>query len=185
MEPERYCPSCGRANALTARYCSNCGQMLAAGQVLLQKPPDSFFEEDTITENRWRSATFRDSEEATKPEVLSHIGPETRQTVPRYERRSATSPPHAVSTSDPATSALLSFFFPGVGQICAKQVSKGLLLVSLAFIAVRFLQLGPFEMMMIAGRVLVALDAYNVARRRRAGRRVGEWDWYIQDPKKS
>ena len=99
----------------------------------------------------------------------------------QWRAQTRTAAASAATTSDPTTCALLSFFFPGVGQILAKQVAKGILLIVLAYIAVRYFRLSAFGLLMIVGRVLAAVDAYHVARRVRAGRRVEEWEWGLQN----
>jgi hypothetical protein len=98
--------------------------------------------------------------------------------------RSASPPASTAGTNDPAACALLSFFFPGLGQILNKQVAKGVFLILVAYVAVAYLGWSAFGMPMLIGRIVVAVDAHRIARRRRAGRPVEEWEWGLQEDKR-
>jgi hypothetical protein len=129
------CGICGRVHDRSARYCSNCGQWLAA------RP---FSEEDTIANGR--PPLSSPGEALTAPAgnaaAATPTGPLSagvRQRTAQIGRRwSARGARDRFNVPDPSACALLSFFFPGVGQMCARQWAKGALLVTLAFVAVRW-----------------------------------------------
>jgi hypothetical protein len=75
--------------------------------------------------------------------------------------------------------AILSFLFPGVGQLLNGQVGKGMLLILAAFVAVSLMRLPAFGLELLIVRVLIALDAYRIGEKRRNGQKVGEGDWDI------
>ena len=153
---EWLCATCGRVHAPAARFCSNCGVHLDAF--------DTFFgAEETTDQDTILAPTMQTAKPVPNTAVYAHA---TRQ------RQSG-------ALADPSACALLSFFFPGAGQMLARQWIKGAFLVTLAYLAVRGFHLGPFELVMLAGRVLCAADAAGIARRRQAGRTVAEWDWAI------
>jgi hypothetical protein len=65
--------------------------------------------------------------------------------------------------------AILSFFFPGVGQIISGQVGKGILMLVVFFV---LCGLGGLL------NVVAAIDAYLIAEKKNAGKPVGEWDFF-------
>jgi hypothetical protein len=155
---EHVCATCGRVHAPDARFCSNCGAPLDAF--------DSFFgeshsDEDTILAPARNTAVT--AAYAVRPQVAA-----------RPVRSGAL-------RADPSACGLLSFFFPGAGQMLAGQWVKGAFLITLAWIAVRGFHLDAFGLLMLAGRVLCAADASGIARRRQKGRAVAEWDWAISN----
>jgi TM2 domain-containing membrane protein YozV len=79
-------------------------------------------------------------------------------------------------TTSPFFAALLSFFFPGVGQMMNGQRGKGILLL-LAWFVFSFIVPGIPGFLGIVGRVLAAMDAYRIADRRRSGKHVREEEW--------
>jgi X-X-X-Leu-X-X-Gly heptad repeat protein len=80
---------------------------------------------------------------------------------------------------NPTVHAILSFLFPGVGQLLNGQVGKGILLILAAFVAVTLLRLDPFGMVLLIARAVIGLDAYRIGEKRRSGQKVGEGDWDI------
>ena len=182
MDNERFCPTCGRANALTARYCSNCGQMLSARTVLLQKPAGTFSEEDTV---RKVPPPPPPEPEAARPRVEAR-GTYRQQARPEGQGARRETAPRSAETrtmADPGVCAVLSFLVPGIGQILCGQVVKGIVLLIAAYVSVAYPRLlfGMPGFLLFVGKVFVAIDAYNIARRRRAGRRVGDWEWAFQE----
>ena len=182
MDNERFCPTCGRANVLTARYCSNCGQMLSARTILLQKPADTFSEEDTV---RGASPPPPPGPDSARPRVEERGTYQQQARPEEQEARRETAPRPAAThtTADPGVCAVLSFVVPGIGQILCGQVVKGIVLLIAAYVSVAYPRLlfGLPGFLLLVGKVLVAIDAYNIARRRRAGRRVGDWEWAFQE----
>jgi hypothetical protein len=80
---------------------------------------------------------------------------------------------------NPTVHAILSFLFPGVGQLLNGQVGKGMLLILAAFVAVSLMRLPAFGLELLIARVLIALDAYRIGEKRRNGQKIGEGDWDI------
>jgi len=91
-----------------------------------------------------------------------------------------TEPGEATATKpvSPLAHGVLSFFFPGVGQILNGQPGKGFLLIVAGFVSVMAWGLGPWAIPIVVIRMLVALDAYRIANRRLAGDAIdpNEWD---------
>lgn len=161
---ESLCPACGRVHdeALERRRaCRNCGAALS---------PAENAEADTVPQQPPAAAPRR---VIVAPSLGAPRAVEARSSSVRRARRGDG------LTTEPSSGALLSFFFPGAGQLLAGQWAKGVLLMTLAWIAVRWFHLAPFGLVMIAARVLCAADAANIARRRRSGRRVADWDWTL------
>ena len=79
---------------------------------------------------------------------------------------------------NPTVHAILSFVFPGVGQMLNGQSGKGIFLIA-AGIALSVLSPPFFPVVSIVARVLVAVDAYRIGERRRKGEKIepGEWDF--------
>lgn len=73
------------------------------------------------------------------------------------------------SAANPVLCAVLSLFFPGVGQMLAGQVAKGVVILAIAFFTAYGACLLPF---------LAAFDAYQIAQRRQRGETVGEWQFF-------
>ncbi|MFY7951027.1 MAG: hypothetical protein ACOVT5_00845 [Armatimonadaceae bacterium] len=84
----------------------------------------------------------------------------------------------AAKPVSPFAHGVLSFFFPGVGQILNGQPGKGFLLIVAGFVSVMAWGLGPWAIPIVVARMLVALDAYRIASRRLAGDAIdpNEWD---------
>jgi len=84
----------------------------------------------------------------------------------------------AAKPVSPFAHGVLSFFFPGVGQILNGQPGKGFLLIVAGFVSVMAWGLGPWAIPIVVVRMLVALDAYRIANRRLAGDAIdpNEWD---------
>lgn len=156
---EHVCATCGRVHAPDARFCSNCAAPLDASDTFFGEAANDG--ENTILAPTVNAAPRTATYDAVRPREA------TRSSV------------RGGALTDPSACGLLSFFFPGAGQMLAGQWIKGVFLVTLAWIAVRGFHLGPFELLMLAGRVLCAADASGVARRRQKGREVAEWDWVI------
>ncbi len=163
---ERLCATCGRVHAPDAHFCSNCGASLSAF--------DAFFgEENTFDEETILTPTMSaEASTVPAPAAVGYADLPPLNVAQRQHRSSSV-------LADPSACGLLSFFFPGAGQMLAGQWIKGVFLITLAWIAVRGFHLGPFELLMLAGRVLCAVDAAGIARRRQKGRAVTEWDWAV------
>ena len=178
MPSEQFCPCCGRANPMTFRACGNCGQTLSG--VLLQQ---SAAEEETVIGRSWQRSYTPPTAETVNPPRAAAFSQTTADPAAKaraFARRAARGSASSVSSGDPTTCALLSFLFPGLGQIVARQVVKGAILVGAAYFAVSILHLfSPFGVPMMAARILLAVDAYRIAARRRALHPVDDWEWGI------
>jgi hypothetical protein len=156
--------------------------MLAGGAVLIQQPPaapattvrprpvydpeDVFTEGDTVvspaTPQRPRVRRVTTATGPGAAAVAVRRARRVRRGVRASVRAAGTNLRH--NTPDPTLCALLSFFFPGVGQIVARETGRGVLLIVLAFFAVRGLHLDPFEFVMVVARLVVAANAHRLAR---------------------
>lgn len=79
---------------------------------------------------------------------------------------------------EPGVAATLSFFVPGIGQIMNGQMEKGVLLLLGLYVAAFLFGLQAFGLLMLLARIVVSIDSYRIAQRRRKGETVrsGEWD---------
>jgi TM2 domain-containing membrane protein YozV len=79
---------------------------------------------------------------------------------------------------EPGVAAMLSFFVPGVGQIMNGQVEKGILLLLGLYVAAFLFGLPAFGLLMLLARIVISIDSYRIAQRKRKGQfvRSGEWD---------
>jgi rubrerythrin len=121
---------------------------------------------------------------SAKPRNVSLAGPEekvqTRQSTRNVGanvtlRVNTQSSGQSRSDVNPAFPAIMSLFFPGIGQFMNGQPTKGvLLLLALFVLAVVFHVNG---LLLWLGHGLAALDAYSIARRRRDGWAVREDEW--------
>lgn len=66
---------------------------------------------------------------------------------------------------DPASGAVVSFFFPGVGHVLCGQWRRGFWIILGAFVIVHWLRLAPFDFWMVLARLWVALEAYGLAKK--------------------
>lgn len=154
-------------------FCANCGADLAAGTA--------------SEEGAQPSQTAVSSGPATKAKSYRE------QMVVRRSRQSGTAQTGGRRVAGNASvrarqqhssrhvPAILSFFIPGGGQIMNGQVGKGVLLLLATAFALSMLHLSAWGLAMVVGRVLVAVDAYRIAEKRREGRTVREWEWDLQD----
>lgn len=65
--------------------------------------------------------------------------------------------------------AVLSLFFPGIGQIYCGQMMKGLALIAVSVFTCAGFGLLPF---------IAAFDAYKIAGRVNAGEKPGDWQFF-------
>ncbi len=79
---------------------------------------------------------------------------------------------------EPGVAAMVSFFVPGVGQIMNGQTEKGVLLLLGLYVAAFLFGLPAFGLPMLLARIIIAIDSYRIAQRKRKGQMVrsGEWD---------
>ena len=79
---------------------------------------------------------------------------------------------------EPGVAAALSFFAPGVGQLLNGQMEKGILLLLGLYVAASLFGLPAFGLPLLLARIVIAIDSYRIAQRKRKGQAVrsGEWD---------
>jgi TM2 domain-containing membrane protein YozV len=76
---------------------------------------------------------------------------------------------------------LLSFFFTGAGQIYNRQVTKGVVLLIVTFVAlpiVTFLSCGTGAVLYAPLWIVGIIDAALVGQKIANGRQVAEWEWF-------
>jgi TM2 domain-containing membrane protein YozV len=95
-------------------------------------------------------------------------------------------PPPAYNNGvDPVVALIVSFFITGVGQMLNKQVVKGIVLLAsqvlMAIFGAILLIFGIGILFLLISFVIwlvSVIDAYKIAQKIRAGRRVGEWEFF-------
>ncbi len=82
-----------------------------------------------------------------------------------------------VTEATPFVAAILSFLLPGSGQLRNAQWSKGLALLLLTFGLLALIPIGIWSITALILRLLIALDAFRIAERRRKGQTIAPWQW--------
>ncbi len=110
------------------------------------------------------------------PDLLAPRAPPAPARAPRP----ALPPAQAVvpgSTSSPAIALLLGLFcIPGVGQMYNGQVLKGIGLLLLCCLLVGPMDTGMCGLFVV--NVLLGIDAYRIASKRRLGKQIGSWEFF-------
>lgn len=94
-------------------------------------------------------------------------------------------PPAPPSQHLPWVAALLSLFFPGIGQIYNRQTAKGAVLLA-AYLVIAFVTwlltsfcIGVLLWPLLLAVIIVAvIDAAMIGQKVAEGRPVGEWDFF-------
>ncbi|MFM7320098.1 MAG: zinc ribbon domain-containing protein [Armatimonadota bacterium] len=166
--PARSCPACGATITDTFTFCTACGADLPAQGTAPTPPPAQAHPlPNGVRDTR---ATVRRIAEAYG--AIPDGGGQAQ--MPR--------PGEPASTVDerlahPMTLAILSFFFPGVGQFLNRQSAKGFALLIAGFITVTLMGLAPFAFVLLALRILVAIDAYRIGQKRARGEEIAPDEW--------
>ena len=100
----------------------------------------------------------------------------TRQVTPTVQITTITEVSGARTSASPGIAAFLSFVMPGIGQFLNGQPYKGVLLLLLLFAMTVVFKVGG--LILLAARIIAALDAYRIAERRQAGE-VNEDNWNL------
>lgn len=143
------CDACGSANRSEFSFCPTCGvnDRFTRRTVLAESPRTT-----QATPTQWFGA-------------LGVALSEEWARMMRSEKRAS------------GINAALSFVVPGVGQMFAGQMAKGIVLLLLIQLLVHNLGWSPFGVTLLVLRVLFALDAYRIGEKRRRGRKVHDWEW--------
>jgi serine/threonine-protein kinase len=83
------------------------------------------------------------------------------------------------STPSPTIALLLGLFcipIPGIGQLYNGQVLKGICFFVLTWILTGNMNMGPC--VLISANVVLAIDAYRIASKRRLGKQIGSWEFF-------
>jgi TM2 domain-containing membrane protein YozV len=137
-----YCPNCGKAYEGSPSFCPSCGKPIRSAAAPVQ---------------------------AFCPHCGSPVDP-AAEICPRCGVRIKQAPtPQVVDSKNPGVSAVLSFFFTGLGQIYNGQIGKGIsfivvgiLLLLMVFIFIGFILYPLFWIYNI-------YDAYSTAKKINAG----------------
>lgn len=78
------------------------------------------------------------------------------------------------SSLHPAVPAILSFLITGLGQIVNEQVAKGIVCFIVAIVIGFF----TFGISALITTPLVIIDAFLIAKKRREGKQVGDWEFF-------
>ena len=184
------CPTCGSVIAPESAgfsFCTHCGADLPKAGLSLQsdpvaenKPPVRFTQSTAAEEWSQSGNTVngvRDPRATVRKIAQVHAG--VGQAQLQQTLSTMTSVQGETREVNSTVHAILSFLFPGVGQLLNGQVGKGMLLILAAFVAVTLMHLPAFGLELQIARVLIALDAYRIGEKRRNGHKVGEGDWDI------
>ena len=192
------CGECGKVAQSGFSFCTGCGADLPGAAVAAQTPvagpaggsdPFSGDAPSSSTLSDMASRGIRDTRERVRriAEAYDNAVSSADDSVGRGQRQ-AQRPVSEQGSEDaqaavpkpvsPFSHGVLSFFFPGVGQILNGQPSKGVLLIIAGFVSVTLIGLGPWAIPVLVCRALVAMDAYRIASRRLAGEAIdpNEWD---------
>lgn len=185
------CPSCGEtitAQNASFSFCTHCGADLPKASLSLETEPIKDSRPPirvALPAEEQQSNGVRDTRATVRKIVQVHngVGQLQAQQVAAGTTASTTSSAQVEiefrREVNPTVHAILSFLFPGIGQLLNGQVGKGILLILAAFVAVTLLRLEAFGMVMLIARALIGLDAYRIGEKRRNGQKVGEGDWDI------
>ncbi|MBB6052327.1 zinc ribbon domain-containing protein [Armatimonas rosea] len=188
--PEK-CPSCGQtisAQDAGFSFCTHCGADLPKASLSLESAPRVELRPPVRMQTPQEEVLpngVRDTRATVRKIVQVHngVGQLQAQQVASGTTSSTTSSAQVEiefrREVNPTVHAILSFLFPGVGQLLNGQVGKGILLILAAFVAVTLLRLEPFGILMLILRAGIGMDAYKIGEKRRNGQKVGEGDWEI------
>ncbi len=70
-----------------------------------------------------------------------------------------------------------SFFVPGVGQFLNGQAAKGIVIALCLYVAAINFGFSAWGLPLLLIRLLTAFDAYRIAKRKRKGERIHNWEW--------
>jgi len=70
-----------------------------------------------------------------------------------------------------------SFFVPGVGQFLNGQAAKGIVIALCLYVAALNFGFSAWGVPLLLIRLLTALDAYRIAKRKRKGEPIHNWEW--------
>jgi TM2 domain-containing membrane protein YozV len=81
------------------------------------------------------------------------------------------------SSASPVIALLLGWFcIPGVGQLYNGQVLKGIGIALLSIVLVFGMDLGWCPLLIV--NILLGVDAYRIATKRRDGKQIGNWEFF-------
>jgi len=186
------CPSCRAVVSGGFSFCSNCGADLpgvlssrwgVSSSANIQ-PVGAGEPADSVGSERVLPPGVRDPREGVRRITQAYddaIGAAAGQRQAQKPLSSETAEgevEEAVARPvSPFAHAVLSFFFPGVGQILNGQPAKGFLLIVAGFVSVVAFGWGPWNIPILVARFLVAIDAYRIANRRLAGESIEPTEW--------
>jgi len=132
-----FCPKCGKEVPDGSKFCPYCGTSL-------EGKPDKSQTQNVLTEEERKKRAY-------KEELL------------RTEARRAV----RVGIKSPSIAAVLSFLFPGLGQIYNKQIGKGILLIILGGILIILMFIGIdfifYSFIYLIIWIIGMVDAYKTA----------------------
>ncbi len=166
---ERQCPACGATTTDTFTFCTACGADLPtdAGLPPAGASPSASPLPQGVRDTR---ATVR-----RIAETYGAIPEGSGQTQARRPDEPASAAEERLA--HPMTLAILSFFFPGVGQFLNRQSAKGFALLIAGFITVTLMGIAPFAFVLLTLRILVAIDAYRIGQKRARGEEIAPDEW--------
>lgn len=177
------CPACGTPispEQAPFSFCTHCGADLPKAGLSLETKPSAppirrvapALGEEVLANG------VRDPRATVRKIAQVHAGTAQAQAV-RQTQQTASVELEFRREVNPTLNAILSFFFPGVGQMLNGQVGKGILLILAAFVATTLLRFPFWGMELLIARAIVAIDAYKIGEKRRMGQQVGDGDWDV------
>jgi TM2 domain-containing membrane protein YozV len=181
--PEK-CPSCHTpipAERTQFSFCTHCGADLPkAGLTLETKPGVPPVRKPPVVNEEVLAHGVRDPRATVRKIAQVHAGTAQAQTVLKSQQSSSTQIEFEFRREiNPTANAILSFIFPGLGQMLNGQVGKGILLILAAFVATTLIGMHFWGIEILIARVIVAIDAYRIGEKRRNGQKVADGDWDI------
>jgi len=132
-----FCPNCGKQIPDGSKFCPYCGAKLS-----LAGEPEESQVQSVLSEEERKKKAYEEELLRAKAQQAARVG-----------------------TRSPGLAAVLSFLYPGLGQIYNGQIGKAILFIILGAISIglMFVIIGWFIYPIVW--IIGMIDAYNVAKR--------------------
>lgn len=182
--PPDKCPACGTpitADKAGFSFCTHCGADLPKAGLSVETvaPVPPVRRAQGGTSEEVLANGVRDPRATVRKIAQVHAGAAQAQALLQSQQSATQVEFEFRREVNPTVNAMLSFLFPGVGQMLNGQVGKGILLILAAFVAITLLGFSSFGMELLIARAIIAIDAYRIGEKRRNGKKVGDGDWDV------
>lgn len=153
----KICPNCKTENDDSSKFCKNCGQSLGQIQVREEQTNENFNNEENNTNFNTTNNTSRPTQFCkycgSKIDAEAEICPKCGVRLKKVE-----------SEKSPAIALILSFIFPGIGQLYNDQKSKcvKLIIISIICLVLSIIVIGAFLYFIVW--IYGMYDAYKSAK---------------------